>query len=337
MKKMLNFQRDPYAITHEERDRGRGMYAVHDDDGELQKMDEAEDTIVNNQYPILDIATFPATTNRTAIVYENDGHEFHFDPLRVPATFHSVLPGAMLGMKSYTKITAKHKAGVCFQPTLPFVVHASPVVSLFQLVFVGERANFVPEQMKQKHKFRSFMSTVSELQYLKLAIVNSFIPFHVSFTPNTIPEMAKYYDAQVVALENRTNCELDELYEKGGDRNAFIDICRRHAFTYIHLLEAFIYGTTIGPHDPTGMLLPFESIMTPMIEADDASQNEAWLEDAVAFFRHKHEHQTPPELIQKIEWNTLRVHVERRDEPIYRGLIPQSILDQYIFLMRDGK
>jgi hypothetical protein len=312
-------------LTHDERARG-GLYDVEEEDnGEAQQMDEREEEEVL-EFPVLVVDNFPAPT-QTAIVYENNGHEFSFDVRHIPTTFHSVLPGAMLGLRRYPKVTAKNKANVCFQPTLPFIVHASPIVALFQCVFVGEKANFVPQDLLRKNTFRTYMSSVVELQFLKLAIISSFIPFHASFTPNTVSQLSKQYDQQVKALEARTNAELDAFYASASSRDEFIGICRKHAFSYIHLLEAFIYAAVVAPHQGAP---DFAQIMTPIIEGD--CTDPAWLEDVEQFFRHKAEEQTPPDCPVRIEWNTIQT---QQEGPVYRKFLPLRILDQYIELMRD--
>lgn len=361
------FGLETYADTLEEQRKGGLVMCESSDSGEsesdVEAMDEEEDSpselaklagqVREDDTIQYDVLKFPEP--KPWLI--SDGDKFRFAGERIPADLPSFPPHVLLALAAITGVSAIQMAAICFQPCMPFPVHASPLVSFFMNKLPVRKGKPFPVPGEHKvwvHRPVSFLFTCYQLHQMKELTLTGSIPFHPSITEARINVINIEYAHQLKHMEMLQNDLLDELFERARSGTVgaevimmeFVDLLQRYSFQYIHLLEYYLYSLLIGPFNTNNAEtdIPLEAVLTPTtLFTLPPAHAAAIMPDVVKFFEHKHNSRVEQEakntkdgretvdrsvVETPIRYETIKGKMERNEET-YKGFIPLTTLREY--------
>lgn len=298
-----------------------------------------------------------------AIFYSNDGKQFRFDKAVIPPQVKGIPPQIMQGAAAIKEETARQKACISFQPLLPGVVHASPMVALLESIVVRAPPKAgapvcAPDKQPQPTSVRyvSVLKSCYQLQQFKMACHNGLFPLAPSMI-DKLDECAENYLTHVRGLSQGFDERLDELLASAKTRAreevlaSFLALVEQHALDYIHTLEHYLYTCLIEPR----LIVPIISLAAvltpnqfPSLDAcsEDTERKEV-MDDVVAFFAHKERVRDEQVALNAKNGvtNTDYVAMPLRSTAImelfhstdsqhlYKGYLPKQTAIEYLFYM----
>lgn len=238
-----------------------------------------------------------------AIVYSNDGKQFRFDKSVIPPQVKGIPPQIMQGAAAIKEETARQKACISFQPLLPGLVHASPMVALLESIVVRAPPKagapvIAPDKQPQPASVRyvSVLKSCYQLQQFKMACHNGLFPLAPSMI-DRLEECGEAYLTHVRGLSQGFDERLDELLASAKTQTrdnvlaAFLALVEQHALDYIHTLEHYLYTCLIEPR----LIVPIitlAAVLTPnqfpsLDACSEDTERKEVMDDVVAFFAHK--------------------------------------------------
>jgi hypothetical protein len=355
-----------YGETAADRARGGLQYSSSSSDDEMEvgedgaeedvvPMEEEEgDNVNETDFPPLIIpAPLP-----TCIVRNAAGTQFHFNRARIPRTCKGVAPHVMKGAAAIKEETAKQKAGIYLHNIAPGPVHASPMVSLMQVMGL-DASKELGCPLPLSNAYTGTIQSIYLLQQLKMACVYGTIPFHASITPEALQERCAEYAIELRRIGAAQEEQLDALYATARvDAPPSLDqvmadfmfILESYTLKYIHLLEHFLWRCLIEPHNgiaTEGTPLPVECVLTPNVfpslgECHTSAVRDPILRDMKEFFQHKDSVCRAKDAVDanplaRIQWEALTPSRRIRDPNLYKGYMPHTTVREYLlFLDCDG-
>lgn len=337
------------ALTFEQRRKGGLTYEPISDSSDSPEPMSEDDQVEEERKlglddcdgTVVEELIFPESTawkNGFLQVSQNDSSKITVNREKIPPNLQSIAPHIIKGFDSFPDVVAKAKAGACFHATLPCVVHASPVVLMFENKAIqptGMRKKVTMEPT-YKSQFCSFTYSYCQLKSFKGVCSLGCIPFHPSITPKKLKQLEEEYNYQFQKLEHLHNVELDNFFAEQTSAVPAVNVrlLEVYALKVLNLMEYFIYSCLLEPY---GVAL--EDVLTPAIFPSlfdcPPSIRERIATDVVQFFQHK---EYTSELPNFFESSTLLERIKNgTPETTYKGYVPKETVVKYFEWLNEKK
>jgi hypothetical protein len=342
------------AMDEEDSDEGNdlGNRSDNDEDEEEEEEEEAEVKVTR-------VLEFP--TPQPAISYNGNGTLFRFNYKLLNVDMSGFVHTAVSALNGHEEVSRGIKELLAMHPTLPTIVHGSPLLAAVRCLIVTPKGTRLPaweEEVPSAARYESWMFSAYRLQQLKMLVDNPTCKFHASMTVSRLKAATTEFQRLVTELENVQNERLQQLFDlraslgPGDDavatvKKPFVEYLVDYNLRYIHLLEYFLYSVLLAPAaGADGLRL--EQVLTP--RAPEATlalcsqlEGNRVIGDVETFLRHKQQYvdaqrernvregrEDTDRHKARIDYGSVRARLAAsQNGDAFQGFLADSVLSEY--------